>query len=112
MIHPTYRFFLNNDCKYGDISETSTYSHPVNCQEYKVIQKNINPVLREQYNSVYSKSDDNFLVDDHVTLFFATNSESPSFTSIYFERQDLVMSIVQISNNSAAGPDNFLAIVL
>ena len=74
--------------------------------------KTIAQVLREQYDSVYSKADENCLVDDPVTLFSTTNSESPSLTNIDFERQDLVTSIMQISNNSAAGPDNFPAILL
>ena len=69
-------------------------------------------VLREQYDSVYSKPDENCLIDDPVTLFSTTNSESPSLTNIDFERQDLVTSIMQISNKSAAGPDNFPAILL
>ena len=74
--------------------------------------KSIAQVLRQQYDSVYSKPDQNCLVDDPVTLFSTTNSESPSLTYIDFERQDLVTSIMQMSNNSAAGPDNFPAILL
>ena len=40
------------------------------------------------------------------------NSDSPGLATIDFGRQDLVTSIVQVSNNSAAGPDNFPAIHL
>ena len=69
--------------------------------------KNIAEVLREQYDIVYSKPDENCLVDDPVT-----NSESPSLTNIDFERRDLVTLIMQISNNSSAGPYNFPEILL
>ena len=51
-------------------------------------------------------------VDDLLTLFSTTNREFPTLTNIDFERQDLVTSIMQISNNSAAGPDNFPVILL
>ena len=74
--------------------------------------KTIAQVLREQYDSVYSKPYENCLVHDPVTLFSTTNSEFLSITNIDFEGQDLVTSIMQISNNSAASPDNFLAILL
>ena len=69
--------------------------------------KSIDQVLREQYDNVYSKPDVNCLVDDPVTLFLRTNSESPSLANNDFERQDLVTSTMQISNNSFAGPDKF-----
>ena len=72
--------------------------------------KTIAQMLREQYDSVYSKPDENCLIYDPVTLFSTTNSESPSPTNIDF--QDLVTPIKQISNNSAAGPDNFSRILL
>ena len=74
--------------------------------------KIIDQVLREQYDSVYSKPDENCSVDDPVTLFPTTNSESQSPTNIDFERQDLATSIMRISNNSAAGPDNFPSTLL
>ena len=74
--------------------------------------RNIAQVLREQYDSVYSRPDENCLLDDPVTLFLTTNSKFQSLTNTDFECQDLVKSIMQISNNSAAGPENFPAILL
>ena len=44
-------------------------------------------VLRDQYDSVYRKHDENCLVDHCITLFSTTDSESPSLTNIDFERQ-------------------------
>ena len=62
--------------------------------------KRIAQVLRDQYDSVYSKPDDNCPLENPLTLFSTTKTESPSLTTLNFESQDLVTSIMQISNTT------------
>ena len=61
--------------------------------------KRIAQALRERYDIVCSKPDENCLVDDPVTLFWTSDSESPCPTNIDYEHQDFVTSIMRMSND-------------
>ena len=68
-------------------------------------------MLREQYNSVFSKPNENFRVEDPA-LFFSFEDDDEILTNISFDKEDIIDQIDSLSSNAAAGPDGVPAILL
>ena len=73
----------------------------------------ISEVLRKQYDSVFTKPSHDHKIHDPKTFFSTMNTTAPAIIEhIYFDHNDIIDAIKSISSNSAAGPDNFPAILL
>ena len=69
-------------------------------------------ILRKQYDSVFSKPTNKNKVNNPRIFFSTPINDIPSLKSIQFQQEDIMTAIKSISNNAAAGPDNFPAILL
>ena len=72
--------------------------------------KGMASILSEQYQSVFSKP--RFDTTDSYDIFPDIYPESPSISNVLFAEDELLDAIKEVSTNSAAGPDEFPAMIL
>ena len=65
-------------------------------------------MLKEQYNSVFSKPNESFRVENPEE-FFAFDDNDELLTDISFDREDIIDQLDNLSATAAAGPDGIPA---
>ena len=70
-------------------------------------------LLKQQYESVFSVPDPNKIIEDPSNFFsHEENGNDSTLTNIEITQQKILDAISTISNNAAAGPDEFPALLL
>lgn len=72
----------------------------------------ISEALRNQYEEVFSKPLGNWAITDSNSFFNVGTGQQPMLEEIDLQRHEIVNAIKELKANSAAGPDNFPAVIL